>query len=640
MNKAADDLNLERLAAIQKMAKAGYWEIDLESGDFRWSEGACSIFGLDPVEQKPCLNDFLERVHFDDRDWVKEMHDRQARNPEPFEISYTVLMPDNTRKAVLEVNAVSTDNRRKPTLCRFLLQDITIRKEAQQQADITYESWKQLIDAIDDYILILDTDMRIVSTNRAIRELLGKNFDDLVGRSCHEVFYGSSLDCPSVFCPVKEAAARKESRSREISNDYLQKVLLVTTTPYMDTNGDLLGYIHFCKDITERKMLETRLRQNEKMEAIGTLAGGIAHDFNNILGAIYGFTELALLDSQPDTGLRDNLNQIRRAADRAKDLIGQLLTFSRETETNQQPVLLSPIVKETIKLLRASLPSTIEIKRNVRTDQEKIMADPAQIHQIIMNLCTNAVQAMDEDQGGRITVSLKPVILNAEESRNIHELDPGRYLLLSISDTGRGMQQEEMDRIFDPFFTTREKGQGTGMGLTVVHGIVTGSNGAITVESTPGKGTTFSIYFPVLEEHASRPEKPAIINLPGGDEHILLVDDEEEIVTMAKKLLIYLGYQVTTFTDSEEALEAYCAAPQDFDLLITDLIMPRLTGYELSRRALEIRPDLPVMLCTGYKSKISEEEMRKIGIRSILYKPLTLQQLGNTVRNTIDGERQ
>ncbi|MFP3982463.1 MAG: ATP-binding protein, partial [Desulfurivibrionaceae bacterium] len=407
------------------------------------------------------------------------------------------------------------------------------------------------------------------------------------------------------------------------------------TTPYLNPKGVLLGYIHFFKDITDWKMLETQIRQNEKMEAIGTLAGGIAHDFNNILGAIYGFTELALLDSQPDTNLRDSLNQIRHAADRAKDLVGQLLTFSRESEIHQQPLQLFPIVKETIKLLRASLPSTIEIHRNIETGPEKVMADPAQIHQLIMNLGTNAVQAM-EDEGGRIEIILQAVALGRDDCHNLPDLSPGKHILLSVSDSGKGMEKEVVDRIFAPFFTTREKGQGTGMGLTVVHGIVTGNNGAINVESEPGKGTTFRIYFPVVEDGASKPEKPAIANLPTGDERIIYVDDETEVVSMARRLLEYLGYEVTTFTDSEEALKAFRQAPEDYDLLITDQIMPRLTGDELSRRVLEIRPNLPVVLCTGYREKISETEMKNIGLKTIIYKPLTLQQLGNTVRNVID----
>lgn len=638
MRKDAGDLNRDRLTEIQEWARIGYWEIDLKNGDFTCSAGACTIFGIDHGNGKYSLDDFLALVHPDDRDRVSRKHSVQINNPEPFEITYRILHPDGSQRYLREKNNLTYDREGRPLLCRFLIQDAGIRTHVQSPIDFAQAQvfWKPLIDAIGDYILIMDTNRQILSINSSTQKLLGRSQNEIIGKPCHEILYGASFDCPCTICPLREAADLKESQTREITNDYLQKILLVTTTPYLDAKGELLGYINFCKDITEWKKLESQVCQNEKMEAISTLAGGIAHDFNNILGAIYGFTELALLDSQPDTNLRNNLDQVKNAADRAKDLVGQLLTFSRKSETQQQPIQLFPIVKETTKIVEGSLPSTIEIQRNIETGPEKVMADPAQILQLIMNLCTNASQAMD-DEGGRIEISLQAVILGREDCHNISDLSPGRHILLTVSDSGKGMDKEVLDRIFAPYFTTREKGQGTGMGLTVAHGIVTGSNGAIYVESEPGKGTIFRIYFPVVEEGASEPHKPAIINLPTGKERILYVDDETEIVSMARNLLEYLGYEVTTFTDSEEALKAFNQAPEDYDLLITDQVMPGLTGDELSRRVLEIRPDLPILLCTGYREKVSETEMKNIGLKSILYKPLALQQLGNTVRNAIDG---
>ncbi|MFO7761306.1 MAG: ATP-binding protein [Desulfobia sp.] len=637
MRKTIEDLNQQRLAQIQEMAKVGYWEVDLETGGFSWSEGACAIFEIDCGAQDLTLEDFLARVHPDDYERVREKYSDLTGSPESSAITYRLLPPGNHQKYVQGKKYLDYNREGKAILCRFLIQDIsTIRKDNRTEVDITHNSWKKLADAINDYIIIMDTDLRIVSANRPTTNLFDKNLDEIIGKPCHELFYGSSLRCPCTFCPVKEADSQT-NQGLEISNEYLQKVLLMSATPYLDNNGDLMGYICFCKDITEYKMLETQIRQNEKMGAIGTLAGGIAHDFNNILGAIYGFTELALLESQPESNLTDNILQIKKAADRAKDLINQILTFSRETETNQQPVQLSPIIKETVKLLRSSLPSSIEIRQEIKDDQQKIMADPAHIHQIMMNLCTNAIQAIDDEKGGIIHISLKPLSIKGKNN-NMPAIFPGDYLVLTIGDNGKGMKGEVLNRIFEPFFTTKEKGQGTGMGLTVVHGLVSSSNGTIKVDSNPGKGTTFNIYFPVIEDGTSKPEKPAIINLPTGNERILLVDDKIEIVTMAQKLLTYLGYSATTFTDSEQALEAFREKPKDFDLLITDHIMPRLNGYELSRMVLEIRPDLPVIICTGYQEKVSEQEMKQIGIRNILYKPLAFQQLGNTVRNALNGE--
>lgn len=373
------------------------------------------------------------------------------------------------------------------------------------------------------------------------------------------------------------------------------------------------------------------------MEAIGTLAGGIAHDFNNILSAILGYTELAISDVPQGSNIRDNLEEVFNASNRAKDLVSQILAFSRQTETQFFQIQIHLIVKEALKLLRASLPSTIEFIENIRAFG-KVLADPTQIHQIIMNLCTNASHAMSET-GGELSVSLLRV--KAPEELSVpNNLPPGPYLKLTVSDTGCGMTPDVVDRIFEPYFTTKGIDKGTGLGLAVVHGIVENHGGLISVESAPGKGSSFHIYLPeiidpVKDSKTIEKEKTIFT----GSERILVVDDEPPIMRMLKRILERFGYEVDGTTNGMEALELFKAKPDQFDLIITDMTMPHMTGYQLSRQLLEIRPDIPIVLCTGFHEKVSEETTKEIGIREIVMKPILQHVLSQTIRKVLDGSK-
>jgi len=384
----------------------------------------------------------------------------------------------------------------------------------------------------------------------------------------------------------------------------------------------------------EIKKRTAELHQAQKLEAIGTLAGGIAHDFNNILGAIMGYTDLALLDMDGcNEDMEEKLRQIKKAGNRAKNLVAQILTFSRKSQSEKVSIELSPIIKEALKLLRASIPTTIEIKQNISTGPELVMADPTEVHQVIMNLCTNSVHAMKNERGV-IDVSFSSIVIDDQQSRKIPKIKTGKYVKLSVHDTGCGMDQEMISQIFDPFFTTKEKGKGTGMGLSVVHGIVSDMAGTTIVESTPGLGSTISAYFPVSTTQI-KTEEPVVVSLPKGNERILFVDDEEELVAIGERLLHYLGYTVESFNSSEEAIQTFRSRPYDFDLIITDQTMPEMPGIEVAKNAMRIRHDIPIILCTGYSSIITEKNMDEYYINGFLMKPLSIHKLANEIRRVL-----
>ena len=398
------------------------------------------------------------------------------------------------------------------------------------------------------------------------------------------------------------------------------------------------------RDITGRKRaeedknrLEDQLQRAQKIEAIGTLAGGIAHDFNNILVVILANCDLAETKLAEDSEAIDNLNQVRNAGNRARMLIKQILAFGRMGEQEMIALSLTPLIKEALKFIRSTLPTSIEIRDYIEADPGIIEADTTQIHQIVMNLCTNAGHALREE-GGTLHVRLTRVEVDRQTALQHHELHDGPHVRLTVTDTGCGMDSETLEHIFDPYFTTKDVGEGTGLGLSVVHGIVNTHGGAITVESEPGKGTTFHVYFPVIEKEEKIQEEDEG-PLPTGNERILFVDDEQMILDMAEEMLRELGYDVVTKKSSVEALELFRADPDRFDLVITDMTMPKMTGDQLSRELMKVRPDIPIILCTGFNPKISEEKAKEIGIKAFAMKPLVGRDMANIVRKVLDAGR-
>ncbi|MBU2489677.1 MAG: response regulator [Proteobacteria bacterium] len=381
--------------------------------------------------------------------------------------------------------------------------------------------------------------------------------------------------------------------------------------------------------------LEDHIRRSQHLEALGTLAGGIAHDFNNILSAIMGFTELSLDAAVEGSELHGSLQEIYKAGGRARDLVRQILAFSRQVEHRKEPMNPAPIVKEALTLLRASLPSYIEIRTDIPPDTGMVLADPSQIHQVVMNLCTNSAHAMRDD-GGAITIRLTRAEFSAGEAAVSENLPPGKYLILSVADTGTGMEQEILERVFDPYFSTKPKGEGTGLGLSTVHGIVTSHNGGIRIKSEPGHGTVVEVFLPMVQGAETQAAAAPVQEMPaGGSERVLLVDDEPSIVNLQKKFLEKMGYQVSAFTESPRALEALRLEPGAFDLVITDRTMPKITGGSLAEKIRALRPDLPVILCTGF-SEVPEGKKASGAICRVLLKPVGFRELAQTIREVLD----
>jgi len=385
----------------------------------------------------------------------------------------------------------------------------------------------------------------------------------------------------------------------------------------------------------EKKKIETQLYQASKLEAIGTLAGGIAHDFNNILQSIILNTELALMETDTKVAGYCRMEDILGASKRATDLVKQILLFSRQSNIELKPLQINLIVKEAIKMLRSSLPTTIDIKQDINPGLELVMADPTRMQQIIMNLATNAAHAMRE-KGGTLTFSLKPEDISERKAGYYSGLNPGPYMKLLVSDTGHGIHPSIIDRIFDPFFTTKERGEGTGLGLAVTLGIVKDLGGAVTVESELNKGTTFSIFLPRIDKKILQ-QTEEIKPLRKGNEIILFVDDEKALVDACAQAFSMLGYQVVSRYSSIDALEAFRAQPEKFDLVITDQTMPKITGLQLAREIMVIRPDIPVILCTGFSDLVIEEEARVIGIKKFIMKPVVLREITEAVRQVLDN---
>ncbi len=398
-------------------------------------------------------------------------------------------------------------------------------------------------------------------------------------------------------------------------------------------NLELMHHTETTRKEDEIDYLEKQLRQTQKLEAIGTLAGGIAHDFNNILGAIMGYTQLAALDLPANSEPERHLQEVLAASLRAKELVQQILTFSRQTEHEYQPIELAPAIHEVLKLLRASLPSTIELRQHISRQAMFVRSNQTQMHQVLMNLCTNAAHAM-RMVGGILEVCAEPVQVDAAVANQDQAWQPGPYICLSVRDTGHGISPENLEHLFEPFYTTKGIREGTGMGLAVVHSIVTGHGGFINVESKLGQGTTFTIYLPRTAE-VPKSETSPDIPLYQGQGRILFVDDEQSLVRLGCAILTRLGYEAIPHTRSHEALEAFRAAPQDYDLVITDQTMPRMTGVALSRELRLIRPDIPIVLCTGLSHEVNEESARRMGIDAFLMKPLTMQEVSTTVQKVL-----
>jgi PAS domain S-box-containing protein len=516
--------------------------------------------------------------------------------------------------------------------------DISQIKIAYKQLIESEEKFRTIFESAPDGYYQADTNGRFIDGNKTAEEITGYRKDELIGKSFLDLNMLSSEDVARAVNLLNENMQGRGTGPDEFvlhRKDGHQVTVEIKTLPIKIRGKDVI--LGVARDISSKKNLENQLQQAQKMEAIGTLAGGIAHDFNNILGAIIGYTEIADLQAPEDTKVKASLKEVLKAGRRARDLVKQILAFSRKGDHERIPMQIAPIIKEALKLLKSTLPSTIEIRHDIKGETGVVQAEPTQIHQILMNLCANAAHAMGEE-GGVLEIAIDNVELGSSDSESGYfDIPPGNYLRLTVSDTGEGMPREVLERIFEPYYTTREKGEGTGLGLSVVHGIVKSYGGTITAYSEPGKGSTFHVYFPLFQEKGEAPETEEITPIPTGNEHILFIDDEPVLVDLGKQMLNGLGYKVTTRTSSIEALELFKIKPGQFDLVITDMTMPHMTGEKLARELMKIRSDIPVIICTGYSEYISKEKANKMGIRAFIMKPLVMRDLANTVRKILDN---
>ncbi|MDH5427010.1 MAG: ATP-binding protein [Nitrospirota bacterium] len=526
--------------------------------------------------------------------------------------------------------------------------EVQERQLASEQLEKMSRQNQLILNSAGEGIYGLNVHGRVTFINPAGAKLLGYDIEELLGKPMHETMHHTKRDgslYPRHLCPLHGNFLRNQSHGGDEEvlwrKDGTSFPVEYISTPIHE-GEKIVGAVVSFSDITLRRKAEdkirkseTKLRQTQKMEAMGTLAGGIAHDFNNILTAMLGFSQLAQLKLSPSEQSYEYLNQVLVAGKRAKDLIKQILTFSRQTEPAHQPLQLSPLLEEVLTLMQATLPATIEIHKDFSEDIGMVLADPIQLHQVFMNLFANAEHAMRE-KSGRIMVKLDHLLLDQDNQGKYPELSLGPYFRISVADTGTGIPAQTLARIFDPFFTTKEVGDGTGMGLSVAHGIIVAHGGTITVESQVGQGTTFSIFLPYIDATPKSPsEQTELFQYPKQHGHILFVDDEEALSSMGKHFLEHLGYTVTVCSNGLTALEIFQSNPHQFDAVITDQTMPKLTGEKLAVELLRLNPDVPIIIYTGFSHTITLEKAQQLGIRRLLHKPLLIQELATTLEEIL-----
>jgi two-component system, cell cycle sensor histidine kinase and response regulator CckA len=546
---------------------------------------------------------------------------------------------DGTAIWVENQSTVFRDAAGRPLYYEGSIKDITERKLAEEALRNSEARFRTAFENASVGITLVNLDGVYTEVNPALARMIGYSPAELIGRPVADFTHPDDLSLRGRFLSnlLDGRIASGEQERRFVHKDGSTVWTLIWASLHRDQKGRPLYFISLVQDLTARKRadeekgkLESQLLQAQKMEAIGSLAGGIAHDFNNILSAIIGYTELSMLS---DGAPVDYLQEALKAANRAKDLVKQILSFSRQTDEERMPIHVGMVVKEVVKFLRASIPATIDIRCDIDPNAGSVLANSVELHQILMNLCTNAVHAIG-GQAGVVAIRVQPVEITAGKRDAFPDLEAGCYVELAVKDTGAGIRPELLERIFDPYFTTKEKGVGTGLGLAVVHGIVRKTKGSIRVESRPGSGSLFYIYLPQIKLSAAAPPNPSVLPR-GGSERILFVDDEKMIADVGERILKRLGYAVVSRTSPIEALELFKAKPGGFDLVISDQTMPGMTGDALARELMKIQPDIPVILCTGYSQLIDAEKAREKGIGALVMKPILITELDEAIRRVL-----
>ena len=638
--EAALRANEEWLRLALSASNQGLFDVDLRTWKLSLSPEYLRMIGYEPDPNVPSYDDIHSRRHPEDQERLGRIYQEYARaerTSHRAELRLQTKTGDwiwvSTTGQVVEWDDVGN-----PVRVVGTNSDITERKHAEEALAAERALLRTLVDALPDVVFIKDTAGRFTMGNAAAMKYLGLSQDDLVGKTVFDLF---PRELAQTYHADDQCALRGEPvlnrEARGLDLDGKARWYLTIKVPLRSPAGEIIGLVGMNRDITDHKNADALVRRTQKMQALGTLAGGIAHDFNNILLAITGNVSLAIADLAPDHPAQASLSEIAKAGARAADLVRRILAFSRPQEARLDTMRLEPVIDEAIKLLRSTLPAMTEIKCAFVDNVPAVSADASQIHQIMVNLITNAAHAIGGGVG-LIEIRLEAVSVSADLLHASIDLREGFYARLAISDDGAGMDQATLERIFEPFFTTKPAGQGTGLGLSVVHGIMRGHGGAVTVYSQPGKGTTFHLYFPAAatETHVEPRQKRDL--LPARGERVLYVDDETALVHLATRALERLGYRVSGYSEAAAALHDFQTDPQAFDVVVTDLSMPGMSGFELARAILAIRSDVPLVMTSGYVNPRDEDTARSIGVLAMILKPNTVEELGQVLDNLFRGE--
>jgi len=636
----------ERLSLALEVSMASAWELNLKTGEFQLDSNLFSTLGFAPSEFPGKVTDVLKFADPHIAEKIKKEFKAfiENKNKDYRDNFYIYAKSGEKRWIHNRARIVKFDQNHTPLIIIGTAIDMSELKRTEQTLRKNEERYRTILENRNMGYFEVDLKGDFTFFNSAIISLLGYTADELAGMNYKTYVDETTADklkkrYSQVFTTGKTLT---DFQYPIIKKDGTERMAETSVSLRKDINQQVVGFCGLTYDITERektelekKALEIKLRQTHKMEAIGTLAGGIAHDFNNILSGVFGYAQLAEKNIETPLKAREYIRQIHKGARRAAELIQQILTFSRQSEHEKSLLTISVVVKEALKLLRSTIPTTIEIREKIFSNAP-VMADSTQIHQVIMNLCTNAYHAM-RFKGGIITVELKETDIEAQTGLMNSHISPGRFLNLRVSDTGEGMSRETLNKIFDPYFTTKNTTEGTGLGLSLVYGIVEDHGGFIRVKSDIDRGTTFDIFLPITEKKTDPPVEINKMPVAGrGSENIIIVDDEESVLLSTKELLEDYGYSITAFSNGIDAFNFIKKDPHEFDLLITDMTMPLMSGDELAQKTLDIRKDLKIILCTGYSENMSEARAREIGIRQFLQKPFNTDRLLSIIRSLLD----